>query len=245
MSKYESDENLEWRIGNLRYCGHDSSVWGEKDPPRKGHVVEISDPCLVSKPCWSEICEAADLIDTITLDLNKFVNWETDAEHADVHQFFFCNIDTAKQMALRVQRSARNIRKDDVRQIRLDEAGGFHNKGVLEQLFEIQQGCCYYSGDPLIKRPKNFVVDHIRSIYKGGTDWPNNLALAIKEINTWKGGHTSPAETLKWLARQRGQSWLRKQKAYCKDVDKRREELDLKFRQLASKRRLDGVKQPA
>ncbi len=51
----------------------------------------------------------------------------------------------------------------------------------------------------------------------------------IKEINTWKGGHVSSDETLKWISKQHGKSWLRKQKVYCKEVDRKREELDLEF----------------
>ena len=228
MKKYDDGKNLKFWISSLYYHGHDSSVWGEQKPPERGHVIEIIAPCYVSKPCWKEIREVADFIDTVTLDYEDGI--------VDIHQFFFSNLDAAKKMALRVQRSARNIRKERVRRIRLDEAGGFHDKEILEKLFEIQQGCCYFSGDPLVKFPKNFVVDHILSVYRGGTDWPGNLALVIKEINTWKGGHASSAETLQWLAKKRGQSWLRKQKAYCKKVDKEREQLDFEFQRARDNR---------
>ncbi|MFT6905958.1 MAG: hypothetical protein ACJAS1_002621 [Oleiphilaceae bacterium] len=232
LKQYFDTDNLQMRISWLREYGHESSVWVENKSSEMEHVVEIVDPCYVSKPCWKEIYEKADRIERITLDLNIFYEWENEADIVDVYQFFFSNIDAAKIMALRVQSSARNIRKDDFRRIRLDQAGGFHDKSVLEKLYEIQRGRCYYSGAPLVKQPKNFVVDHILSIYKGGSGWPKNIALVIKEINTLKGGHASRTETLNWLAKELGQSWLRDQKAYCREVDQRREELDREFRRV-------------
>jgi len=230
MSKYESFENLRMRSSSLYEYGHDSSVWGENEPLEKGHVIEIVDPYYVSKPCWEEICEAADHIDSVTLDLHKFIEWEDEAEQADIHQFFFLDIEIAKKLALRVQKSARNKRKDLIRNIRLEKAGGHHNKEVIERLFEIQKGRCYYSGDLLCKSPKNYVIDHIHPIYLGGTNWPKNLALVIKEINTWKGGLTSSTETLKQLAKSRGKDWLREQKQYCNEVDRERTKLDQEYR---------------
>jgi len=221
---------------SLYSWGHNSSVWGDEvRPPKEGHVVEIVAPYYVSRPCWEKIVEAADHIDTVELDFRKFIDWAEDTEKEHVHQFFFSDLNVAKEMALIVQKSARNIRKNIMRRIRLDEAGGFHNKEVLDRLYEIQQGRCYYSGDSLTKKPKNFVVDHICSIYLGGTNWPCNLALVIQEINTWKGGHASSEDTLQWLAEKRGKDWLRLQKAYCLEVDKEREKLDLEFRNCQEK----------
>jgi hypothetical protein len=230
LRQYFGEDNLRMRVSWLRQYGQDSNVWEDLFSSEVEYVVEIVDPCYVSKPCWKAICEAADRIDRLTLDLNMFCEWENEPDVADIYQLFISDIEIAKAMALKVQSSARNVRKDDMRRIRLDESGGFHDKSILDKLFEIQQGRCYYSGDPLVKQPKNFVIDHIRSIYKGGTDWPKNLALVIREINTWKGGHASRTETLNWLAKERSQGWLHDQKAYCKDVDLQREKLDREFR---------------
>ncbi|MEW8333871.1 MAG: hypothetical protein AB2593_05615 [Candidatus Thiodiazotropha sp.] len=230
LKNYFGDENSQMRVSWLREYGHESNVWGEQGSAVTEWVVEIVDPCYVSKPCWKEVCEAADRTENSILDLNMFCDWENEPDIAEIYQFFFSDLEIAKAMALRVQSSARNKRKDDVRRIRLEDAGGFHDKNVLDKLFDIQQGRCYYSGESLIKQPKNYVVDHIQSIYGGGTNWPGNLALVLKEINTWKGGHATAMETLKWLAKERGQRWLREQKKYCKEVDVRRDELDREFR---------------
>lgn len=230
LKTYFDDENLEMRVSVLRQLGHESNVWGEQSCAEIEWVVEIVDPCYVSKPCWQDICESADKAASFFLDLNMFRKDEDEPDLAEIYQFFFSDLDTAKAMALRVQSSARNKRKDDVRRIRLEDAGGFHDKNVLDKLFEIQQGRCYYSGELLTKQPKNYVVDHIQSIYSGGTNWPGNLALVLKGINTWKGGHATAVETLKWLAKERGQQWFREQKKYCKEIDVRRAELDKEFR---------------
>lgn len=234
MYEYDCKENLGSRVSSLYDFGHCSSVWGLKQPPTQGHVIEIVAPHYVSKPCWTEISDAADFTCTVSVDFQEFVDQAEEIEQEHVYQFFFSNIDTAKKMALRVQKSARNIRKDMTRSIRLEEAGGFHNKLVLDQILEIQQGRCHYSGEILIKKPKNFVIDQITAIYLGGTNWPNNLALVIKEINTWKGGLTSSEDTLQWLAKKNGKDWLRKQKEFCKEVDSKRDELDKRFRLLNS-----------
>jgi hypothetical protein len=230
LEQYFDDDNLQMRISWLQQYGHESNVWGEKCGAELEWVVEIVDPVYVSKPCWKEMCETAERIERAGLDLNMFREWDKEPDIADIYQFYFSDLEIASAMALRVQRSARNIRKDYVRRIRLEEAGGFHDKGVLASLYEIQQGRCYFSGEPLTKTPKNYVIDHIQSIYKGGSNWPRNLALVLKEINTWKGGHASSLETLKWLAKERGQRWLHNQKQFCKEVDLLREELDSDFR---------------
>lgn len=157
VPKYDSKANLEARTCSLRDWGHDSSVWYPGvEPPKQGHVVENVDPYYVSRPCWEEIYEAADLVETVSLDLTRGAEpWE-DAEVEVIYRFFFLEIHSAKAMALKVQASARNRRKDNLRRIRLDQAGGFHDKQVIHKLFEIQQGRCYYSGAPLIQCPKTF-----------------------------------------------------------------------------------------
>ena len=241
LVQYFEDDNLQMRVSWLQQYGHESNAWGEKNGLELEWVIEIVDPVFVSKRCWKEICESTDRIERASLDLNMFCEWDNGTDFADVYQFYFSDMEIAKGMASRVQRSARNIRKDDVRRIRLAEAGGFHDKSVLAKLYEIQQSRCYFSGEPLTKSPKNYVIDHIQSIYKGGTNWPINLALVLREINTWKGGHTSSAETLKWLAKERGPCWLRNQKKFCKEVDLRRASLDEEFRGKHYSNSLKGI----
>lgn len=228
--RYDGEENLSLRVSWLYDWGHCSSATrADLEPPEQGHVVEIIAPHYVSKPCWQKITDAADYIGTGTIDFPSLLEYGKCTEKEKVRQFFFSDREVALAMALMVQSSARNTRKNADRAIRLEKAGGFHDKAVLNDLFDIQRGRCYYSGDPLVKKPKNFVKDHIRPIYLGGTDWPNNLALALKTINLRKGGISTASDKLKWLAQERGRDWLKAQKAFCKEVDRKRNLLHLEF----------------
>lgn len=173
---------------------------------------------------------AADLIENETIRFADYLTWADDEEVEDIYQFYFQELDTARQLAARVTDSARNKRKDLDRRILLDKAGGFHNQWAIDQLFDIQKGLCYYTGDRLTKSPKNFVKDHLVSVVKGGTDWPGNLALTTWEANRLKGGSLTPAAFLEILAEQRGPDWYRHQLTFCKEVDTRRMKLDLEFR---------------
>ncbi|WP_188150888.1 HNH endonuclease [Teredinibacter waterburyi] len=225
MSNYTSIENLDGRLIALRQYGHDSSVWQySNSPENSGHLIEIVSPCYVSRPCWDQLIECSDYSCKVKLEISENGSLE-------IFQFFFQSLEVAKNMALKVQGSARNKRKDLVRGLRLAEAGGFHTSEVIEQLFLIQQGMCYYSGEQLSKSPKNYAVDHIQPIFDGGSDWPINLALVLNRINTWKGGHFTSLETLKWLSQSKGKAWLTSQREFCKVVDKKRAKLDKEFRE--------------
>jgi 5-methylcytosine-specific restriction endonuclease McrA len=229
VNSYTSNENINNRLFALSQYGHDSSIWSYSDSPEsRGHLIEILSPNYLSQPCWNRLFEVADYCYKVNL------NFKED-DLSEVFQFFFIDIGVARQMALKVQSSARNKRKDLVRNLRLVEAGGFHSPEVIEQLFSIQQGKCYYSGELLSKSPKNYVVDHIHPIFEGGTDWPINLALVLSKINTWKGGHSTSVETLKWLSKSKDNAWLTSQKAFCEQVDKKRTELDKEFRAVNEK----------
>lgn len=230
MLRYDGTSNLESRTDSLDAFGHSSSVWQpDVIPPERGHLIEIIASCYVSRPCWEAICEAANFIDAISMDFRKHIPFTDYTTPQTIHQFFFSDFDIAERMAQKVQKSARNKRKDVQRRLRLVGAGGFHDSDALGHLFEIQRGRCYYSGDQLRQDPKNYVVDHIHPINLGGTDWPHNLALTTKEINLWKGGLASAEDTLNWIAEKRGAKWMRLQKAFCLEVDRERLKYDREF----------------
>ncbi|MGC4055838.1 MAG: hypothetical protein QM757_44055 [Paludibaculum sp.] len=123
----------------------------------------------MSRPCWEALSAEADHINRVEIDHvhEAFPSMDVVVITLSVTQFYFTDLTKAKHWALRVQQSARNKRKDSLREKRCKSAGGFHTPAVLERLFEIQNGRCYYSGDSLAKRPKNYVVDHIHRIAKG------------------------------------------------------------------------------
>lgn len=63
-------------------------------------------------------------------------------------------------------------------------APGDHTVQDIEQLYEQQAGLCRWCGQEL---PDNFHVDHIVPFRRGGTNNPDNLALACPSCNASKG----------------------------------------------------------
>lgn len=100
-------------------------------------------------------------------------------------------------------------------------SGGMYEKEDIEQLFIAQEGLCYYTRQPLTKDPKNFEIDHIIPVAKGGSSWPGNLALAIKTVNQDKNDWSKDTVLLR-LGKQYGPEWLKSQREYCKRVNARR-----------------------
>lgn len=64
--------------------------------------------------------------------------------------------------------------------------GEFHPADI-EQIFIEQQGHCMYCGCELTRHiPRSVHIDHIIPISRGGSNWPNNLALACQSCNLSK-----------------------------------------------------------
>lgn len=81
-------------------------------------------------------------------------------------------------------------------------AAGFHLPEHYRTLWEIQEGRCYFSGEPLGTRfeERAFSVDHLRPLAArqppfgdgiAGTQWPTNLALVTVHVNKSKGANTA------------------------------------------------------
>lgn len=78
--------------------------------------------------------------------------------------------------------------KDLRRRERETNAEGFHTDEQVAALWDIQEGRCYYCGDPLrspgSKNP--FHKDHIIPLVEKGTNWIENIALACCRCNSLK-----------------------------------------------------------
>ena len=80
------------------------------------------------------------------------------------------------------------------RRAREREAEGCWTKKDIEALF-IQQEClCAYCSAVL---GKDFQVDHVIPLAKGGSNWPNNLALACPHCNRTKSARLDMKPTLR------------------------------------------------
>lgn len=149
----------------------------------------------------------------------------------------FRSEDDARDCLAEIEKFQRNAER--TRRRRSNESwfsGGRYESTDIEQILDIQEGKCYYTGQPLSKVRKNYSIDHIRPVQSGGSSWPGNLALVLKQVNQEK--HSlSQAAYWKLLAKRNGAEWVRKRKEECKKIDIKRRKVD-KHRKLAVKAQL-------
>lgn len=107
-------------------------------------------------------------------------------------------------------------------------SSGTYRESDIKEIYEAQNGLCYYSREPL---NNIYEIDHIVPVSKGGSSWPKNIALASKIHNRLK-SDLSKAKYLLLLDRQFGSEWLADQKEFMRKVDKIRNKID-KRRRLA------------
>lgn len=89
------------------------------------------------------------------------------------------------------------------RRSREQGGGGKYTEADLSALYEMQQGRCCWCGRRMANRMTDrdapyfdrFTIDHIRPIYRKGTNWPWNLVLACHHCNN---SHHSKLVLLEW-----------------------------------------------
>jgi 5-methylcytosine-specific restriction endonuclease McrA len=113
------------------------------------------------------------------------------------------------------------IRREDLNIL----STGTYTQDDIDQIFEIQQGACYYTGESLTKSPKNYAIDHIVPVVDCGSSWPSNLALATIDANRSKHKY-SKRQFFSQLEKLNGKEWAENQRATCKKIDKLREKID-------------------
>jgi len=101
----------------------------------------------------------------------------------------------------------------------------------IDLIFEAQQGLCYYTGKPLTREPKNYEIDHILPVGAGGSCWPNNIALCLREINREK-GNRGKREIFQVLKNRFGAEWYEVQRNFCKEIDRKRAAIDRRRRKI-------------
>lgn len=73
------------------------------------------------------------------------------------------------------------------RRARLLQAEGSHNSSDIVRILEDQNGRCAYCGIPVFD---DYHVDHVQPLTQGGSNWPDNLAIACPECNASKNNRT-------------------------------------------------------
>jgi 5-methylcytosine-specific restriction endonuclease McrA len=79
----------------------------------------------------------------------------------------------------------------ELRRARLMNAEGTYKQEDIDRLYDEQNGRCLYCGIRIFFEIKRDVcVDHIIPLSRGGSNWPDNLALACQQCNGSKANKT-------------------------------------------------------
>jgi len=75
-------------------------------------------------------------------------------------------------------------------------------KQTRQLVFEKTNHCCFYCGRQLAKLGRDATIDHLKHVYRGGTDDIDNLVAACRSCNSARGGMT-PEEFAVYLKEKR------------------------------------------
>lgn len=135
--------------------------------------------------------------------------------------------DTLKEQARRGSRKRRQREKSVI---------GFHEDFDIKEIYKLQKGLCCFCGIKLgpFKKKDSFDIDHLKPISKGGTNWPNNIALACKNCNRKK--HNKGLDVF-WrnLKKIKGEEFIEKRKDLLKSSYGRKIELTNNRKKISKK----------
>ena len=73
------------------------------------------------------------------------------------------------------------------RRSQMQQAKGHFTRADLERLYSEQEGRCAYCGITILWGvPRDIHVDHVIPLSRGGSNWPDNLALTCQDCNLSK-----------------------------------------------------------
>ena len=138
--------------------------------------------------------------------------------------FNYVDIDYGRQVSERIKNYQRNkVRANSRKNLEYYNCSGVVEKKDIEDIRKLQDNKCYYTGNELTD--KNYSIDHMTPVAKGGSFWPSNIALVLKEVNLDK--HDRSA-TQYWslLKKKHGAEWLKSRKDIAKTIDRERKKID-------------------
>lgn len=176
-------------------------------PCKRGHVAERTFSSGMCKQCASEKSSAYTIANKDRLNKNRRIRNQADlaTTRAKRNAWRARNLEKALEMERRAkdrviakdpdryrmktaqwakdnpEKARINIAARRARQVAAE--GSFTTKDV-SALFRKQKGLCAYC---FIKVGKNYHIDHILPLVRGGTNWPDNLQICRKPCNLSKG----------------------------------------------------------
>ncbi|MEJ1384778.1 MAG: hypothetical protein RPU52_02580 [Candidatus Sedimenticola sp. (ex Thyasira tokunagai)] len=117
-------------------------------------------------------------------------------------------------------------------------SGGVHESDDLDDIYDIQNGCCYFTGKPILSGKSDALIFHLKPLDCGGDHWPGNIIYVSKEINQDK-HFMAAAQYWRLLEKMHGTEWVKERKKVTRKFDvkrravsrkrKRKVEYDLKL----------------
>lgn len=88
------------------------------------------------------------------------------------------------------------------RKQRIEANGGAHTKNDIALLYQLQEGLCYFCGEPFLENAKgtSYHADHYLPLIDGGKNDLSNIVLACPSCNLRKG--TMDGDSFEYLARK-------------------------------------------
>lgn len=109
-------------------------------------------------------------------------------------------------------------------EVEMSNSAGYYTSSDIREIIRLQDQCCYFTGEALNLSNKNWEVDHLTPVSKGGSSWPGNLAVVTKSSNQKKHGR-SKQQYWEMLEVQHGEEWAYKRRAIANEIDKKRKKL--------------------
>jgi hypothetical protein len=95
--------------------------------------------------------------------------------------------DRRKKSSLSYAKSPKGRAAHQNRRTALYQAEGKHTGADIQRLYELQEERCAYCG---ITLHGEYHADHMMPVSRGGSNWPDNLALTCSDCNLSKGAKT-------------------------------------------------------
>lgn len=147
-------------------------------------------------------------------------NWD----HEQCYRFF--DTELAERILTKVRNRLKALKSTHGRRWSLETLShGTYTPEDIEDIYELQARCCYYTGEPLVLEARQYVIDHILPITEGGSSWPGNLALTTRSVNSRKGALIKRA-FFKKLEAVYGKTWRDERMAVCRTIDTQRRRID-------------------
>jgi len=181
---------------------------------RKGCVCEIR-----KRPSYSgyycELC--ADFGEELQCKINEYYCYEDGSNGTSIY------IETLWDYKKKIYKKKAAKRGAAKRRELEKNAEGFYTQKNIDEIFELQNRECVYCKVQLSRsvNSKKYKVEHMTSLYEGGTNWPDNIGLSCDHCNSVKGSK-SWREYFNILKKDKGKMFITERISKIKENRKKK-----------------------